>query len=185
MDTLMFFCLFFCFLFFFLCLAVYFVEDDGVLVDGSGGLVGELGWGPAEFFAESEVGDGWVGFLASDGSDKKAVSSLVNAHKLFTTWENNSPNGIGTPFSSPSNLSSVTGLLCGCSLSEAQIDSAWMAIKSLLCTCPEMGWYLVCFWMMRLRFAQVISWKTYLPAYSAPYSSPMFMVCLRMPFHLS
>ena len=81
----MFFCLFLHSLFFFLCLAVYLVEDNSVLVDDSGRLLGEFCGCPAEFFAESKVGDGWVGFLASDGSDKKAVSSLVNAHNPFTT----------------------------------------------------------------------------------------------------
>jgi hypothetical protein len=80
----MFFCLFFCFLSFFLCLLVYLVEDDGELVDGSGWLFGELVWGPSEFFAEAEVCDGWMGLLASDGADKKAVSSLVMAHRLLT-----------------------------------------------------------------------------------------------------
>src|SRR3989304_5425456 len=73
-STLMRFCLFFCFLSFFLCLAVYLVEDDGELVDGSGWLFCELVWGPSEFFAEAEVLDGWGWFLASDCAGKKAVS---------------------------------------------------------------------------------------------------------------
>jgi hypothetical protein len=184
MDTLMFFCLFLRFLFLFLCSTVYFVEDDCVLVDGSGRLLCELGWGPAEFFAETEVGDGWVGFLASDGSDKKAVSSRVSAHKPFTSCEKSSPSGIGMPSSSFSSFSRLSGMLGGCSLSEAHIVSACMAMKSLFCTCPVMGWYLVCFWMMRLRFAQVSSWKTYLPVYSTPYSVPMLTVSLRVEYQL-
>lgn len=46
--------------------------------------------------------------------------------------------------------------------------SAWIATKSLLMTSPVTLLYLVCFWMMRLRFAQVISLKRYVPAYSSP-----------------
>jgi hypothetical protein len=105
----MLFCLFFCFLSFFLCLAVYLVEDDGELVDGSGWLFCELVWGPPEFSAEAEVCDGWVWFLASDGADKKAVSSLVMAHRSLTILENNSPSGMEMPFSSPKSFSSVSG----------------------------------------------------------------------------
>jgi hypothetical protein len=124
MDTLMSFGFLFSFCFFFFGLAVYFVEDNGVLVDDSGGLACEFCWGPAEFFAEPKVGDGGMGFLAADGSDKKAVSSRVKAQRLLTTCENNSPNAMGTPFSSPNSRSSVTGLAAGCSLSDAQIVSA-------------------------------------------------------------
>jgi hypothetical protein len=180
----MLFCLFLRFSSFFLCLPVYFVEDDGELVDGSGWLLGELGWGPPEFFAEAEVRDGWVRFLASDGSDKKAVSSSVIAHKPLTILESSSPSAMGMPFSSPKSLSSVKGSWRGCSLSVAQIVSAWIAMKSLLTTCPETGWYRVCFWIMRLRFAHVSSWKTYLPAYSSPYSLPRLMVSVRILNHL-
>jgi len=54
----MLFCLSFCFSSFFLCLAVYLVEDDEELVDGSGGLSCELFGGPSELFAEAEVCDG-------------------------------------------------------------------------------------------------------------------------------
>jgi hypothetical protein len=125
---------------FFLCLPVYLVEDDGELVDGSGGLPRELSWGPTEFFAEAEVRDGWVGFLSSDGSDKKAVSSLVKAHRVLAILESSSPSRIGMPFSSPRSFSSVMGWFGGCCLSDAQMVSACMAMKSLLCTCPDMGW---------------------------------------------
>jgi hypothetical protein len=141
----MFFRLFLSFSPFFLCLAVYLVEDDGELVDGFGWLFCELVWGPPEFFAEAEVCDGWVRFLASDGADKKAVSSRVIAHRLLTSLENNSPSGTGMPFSSLNSFSSVKGSWGGCSLSAAQIVSAWIAMKSLLTTCPETGWYRVCF----------------------------------------
>jgi len=109
---------------FFLRLTVYLVEDDGELVDGSGWLFCELVWGPPEFFAEAEVCDGWVRLLASDGADKKAVSSRVMAHRPLTILENNSPSAIGTPFSSPKSFSSVIGVLGGCSLSAAQMVSA-------------------------------------------------------------
>jgi hypothetical protein len=78
-------------------------------LDGFGGLVGELGWGPSEFFAKPKVGDGGVGFLASDGSDKKAVSSRFTAQRSLTFLEKNSPNAMGTPSSSLSNLSNVNG----------------------------------------------------------------------------
>jgi hypothetical protein len=120
----MFFRLFLSFSPFFLCLAVYLVEDDGELVDGSGWLLCELVWGPPEFFAEAEVCDGWVRLLASDGADKKAVSSRVMAHRLLTILENNSPSAMGTPFSSPKSFSSVIGVLGGCSLSAAHMVSA-------------------------------------------------------------
>jgi hypothetical protein len=123
----------------FLCLAVYLVEDDGELVDSSGWLLGELVWGPPEFFAEAEVCDDWMRFLASDGADKKAVSSRVMAHKSLTIFENNSPSATGMPFSSPKSLSSVMGAWGGCSLSAAQMVSACIAMKSLLTTCPETG----------------------------------------------
>jgi hypothetical protein len=136
----MLFCLFLSFSSFFLCLAVYLVEDDGELVDGSGWLLCELGWGPPEFFAEAEVCDSWMWFLASDGADKKAVSSRVMAHKSLTILENSSPSAMGMPFSSPKSLSSVMGAVGGCSLSAAQMVSACMAMKSLLTTCPETGW---------------------------------------------
>jgi hypothetical protein len=136
----MLFCLFLRFSPFFLCLAVYFVEDDGELVDSFGWLPCKLGWGPPEFFAEAEVCDDWVRFLASEGADKKAVSSRVMAHKSLTILENNSPSAMGMPFSSPKSFSSVSGVLGGCSLSAAQIVSACIAMKSLLTTCPEMGW---------------------------------------------
>src|SRR4030042_4670572 len=71
-STLMLFRLFLRFSPLFLCLAVYLVEDDGELVDGSGGLPCELGRGPPEFFAEAEVCDGWVRVLGSVGGGKKA-----------------------------------------------------------------------------------------------------------------
>jgi hypothetical protein len=180
----MLFCLFLRFSSFFLCLLVYFFEDDGELVDGSGGLPCELVWGPPELFAEAEVCDGWVRFLTSDGADKKAVSSSVMAHKPLTILESNSPSAMGMPFSSLNSLSSVMGVFGGCSLSAAQMVSAWIAMKSLLTTWPEMGWYRVCFWIMRLRFAHVSSWKTYLPAYSSPYSVPRLMVSVRILNHL-
>jgi hypothetical protein len=136
----MFFCLLFCFFPFFLGLPVYFVEDDGELVDSFGWLPCKLGWGPPEFFAEAEVCDDWVRFLASEGADKKAVSSRVMAHKPLTTCESSSPRAMGIPFSSPKSLSSVSGVLGGCSLSAAQMVSACIAMKSLLTTCPETGW---------------------------------------------
>jgi hypothetical protein len=158
-ETLMLFCFLFSFSFFLFCLPVYLVEDNCVLVDDSGGLLCEFGWGPAEFFAETEVGDGGVGFLAADGADKKSVSSLESAQRPFTIWEKSSPNAIGTPFSSLRSLSSDTGFVSGCCLRAAQIVSACMAMKSLACTCPERGWYFVCFCIMRLRLAQVISLK--------------------------
>jgi hypothetical protein len=120
----MFFRLFLSFSPFFLCLAVYLVEDDGELVDGSGWLPCELGWGPPELFAEAEVCDCGVRFLASDGSDKKAVSSSVMAHRLLTIFESNSPSAMGTPFSSLNSFSSVKGSWGGCSLSAAQMVSA-------------------------------------------------------------
>jgi hypothetical protein len=94
---------------FFFSLQVYLVENDCEFVDGSGWLPCELGWGPPEFLAQSEVGDCWVGFLTSDGADKKAVSSLVKAHRLLAILDSNSPSGMGTPFSSASNRSSVMG----------------------------------------------------------------------------
>jgi len=125
---------------FFLCLSVYFVEDDGELVDGSGWLPSELGWSPPEFLAEAELCDGLVRSLASDGSDKKAVSSLVMAHKPLTALDKSSPSAIGTPSSSPSSFSSVNGLCEGCSFSAAHMVSACIAMKSLLSTCPDMGW---------------------------------------------
>jgi hypothetical protein len=109
---------------FFLCLAVYLVKDDGELVDDSGWLPCELVWGPPEFFAEAEVCDCWMWSLASDGADKKAVSSRVMAHKPLAILENNSPSAMGMPFSSPKSLSSVIGVLSGCSLSAAQMVSA-------------------------------------------------------------
>jgi hypothetical protein len=180
----MLFCLFLRFSSFFLCLPVYFVEDDGELVDGSGWLLCELVWGPPEFFAEAEVCDDWMRFLSSEGADKKAVSSLVMAHKPLTILESTSPSAMGMPFSSPKRLSSVMGAWGGCSLSAAQMVSACIAMKSLLTTCPETGWYRVCFWIMRLRFAHVSSWKTYLPAYSSSYSVPRLMVSLRILNHL-
>jgi hypothetical protein len=120
----MFFCLFLSFSSFFLCLAVYLVEDDGELVDGSGWLLCELGWGPPEFFAEAEVCDGWMRLLASDGADKKVVSSRVIAHKPLTILENNSPSAMGTPSSSPKSFSSVIGACGGCSLSATHMVSA-------------------------------------------------------------
>jgi hypothetical protein len=120
----MFFRLFLSFSPFFLRLAVYLVEDDGELVDGSGWLLCELVWGPPEFFAEAEVCDGWMWSLASDGADKKAVSSRVMAQRLLTILENNSPSGTGMPFSSPKSFSSVIGVLSGCSLSAAHMVSA-------------------------------------------------------------
>src|SRR3972149_5773962 len=91
---------------------------------------------------------------------------------------------MGMPFSSLSSLSSVKGMWGGCSLSAAQMVSACMAMKSLFSTCPDMGWYRVCFWIMRLRLAHVSSWKTYLPAYSLPYSVPSSTVSLRILNHL-
>jgi len=109
---------------FFLCLAVYLVEDGGELVDGSGWLFCELVWGPPEFFAEAEVCDGWMWPLASDGADKKAVSSRVMAHRLLTILESNSPSAMGMPFSSPKSFSSVKGSWGGCYLSAAQMVSA-------------------------------------------------------------
>src|SRR4030042_5114267 len=112
-STLMLFRLFLHFSSLFLCLAVYLVEDDGELVDGSGWLPCELGWGPPEFFAEAEVCDGWMRFLASDGADKKAVSSRVMAHKSLTILESSSPSGMGMAFSSPNSLSTVSGALGG------------------------------------------------------------------------
>jgi hypothetical protein len=153
-------------------------------VDDAGGLPCELGWGPPELFAEAEVRDCGVGLSALDCSDKKAVSSRDMAHKPLTTCESSSPSAMGTPSSSPNSFSSVIGVLAGCSLSAAQMVSAWMAMKSLLTTCPDKGWYRVCFWIMRLRRAQVSSWKTYLPAYSAPYSVPRLMVSVRILNHL-
>jgi hypothetical protein len=134
------FCLFLRFSLLLLCLVVYFVEDDGELVDDSGWLLGKLVGGPSEFFAEAEVGDCWMRLLSADGSDKKAVSSRVMAHKSLTILENNSPSGMGTPFSSLSSLSSVKGLCWGCSLSAVQMVSACIAMKSLLTTCPDRGW---------------------------------------------
>jgi hypothetical protein len=104
---------------FFLRLAVYLVEDDGELVDGSGWLFCELVWGPPEFFAEAEVCDGWVRLLASDGADKKAVSSRVMAHKPLAILESNSPSAMGMPFSSPKSFSSVMGACGGCSCTAA------------------------------------------------------------------
>jgi len=80
-----------------------------------------------------------VWLLASDGADKKAVSSLVMAHKPLTILESNSPSGMGMPFSSPSNFSSDMGVWGGCSLSDAHMVSACMAMKSLLSTCPDSG----------------------------------------------
>jgi hypothetical protein len=62
--------------------------------------------------------------LASDGADKKTVSSRVIAHKPLTILENNSPSAMGTPFSSPKSFSSVIGVLGGCSLSAAHMVSA-------------------------------------------------------------
>jgi hypothetical protein len=156
----MFSCLFLRFPLLLLRLAVYLVEDDCELVDGAGWLPCEFCWGPPEFFAEAEGGDCGVRLSASDCADKKAVSSRVIAHKLLTIRENNSPSAMGTPFSSPNSFSSVIGSPCGCSLSDAQMVSACMAMKSLFVTCPETGWYRVCFWIMRLRFAHVSSWKT-------------------------
>jgi hypothetical protein len=129
-----------CFHSLFLCLPVYLVEDDRELVHGPCWLSAELGWGPAEFFAEAEIRDGGVGLLSSDGADKKAVSSRVKAHKRLTTLESSSPNVIGMPFSSPRSFSSVIGSFGGCCLSAAQIVSACMAMKSLFCTCPDVGW---------------------------------------------
>jgi hypothetical protein len=111
----MFFRLFLRFSSLFLSLTVYFVEDDGELVDGSGWLPAELGWGPPELFAEAEVCDCGVRFLASDGADKKVVSSRVMAHKPLTTWESSSPNAMGTPFS----RSSQTVLKCSGRKAEA------------------------------------------------------------------
>jgi hypothetical protein len=81
----MFFRLFLCFSSFFLGLPVYFVEDDGELVDGAGWLPCELGWSPPELFAETEVRDCGVRLSAFDCSDKKAVSSRDIAHKPLTT----------------------------------------------------------------------------------------------------
>jgi hypothetical protein len=120
----MLFCLFLRFSPFFLRLTVYLVEDDCKLVDSSGWLLCELVWGPPEFFAEAEVRDGWMWFLASDGADKKAVSSRVMAHKSLTILENSSPSAMGMPFSSPKSLSRVMGAVGGCSLSAAQMVSA-------------------------------------------------------------
>jgi hypothetical protein len=125
---------------FFFSLLIYLVEDDGEFVDGSGWLPCKLGWGPPELLAQSEVGDCWVWFLASDGADKKAVSSLVKAHRLLAILDSNSPSGIGTPFSSASSLSSVMGWLGGCSFNEAQMVSACIAMKSLLSICPVVVW---------------------------------------------
>jgi len=159
---------------------VYFVEDNGELLDGFCWLPCEFCGEPSEFLAEAEVCDCRVGFLASDGADKKAVSSWVTAHRLLTTWESSSPRDTGMPFSSLKSFSSVIGAFGGCSLSDDQMVSACIAMKSLLRTCPDTGWYRVCFWMMRLRLAHVISWKTYLPAYSAPYSVPISTFSLRI-----
>jgi hypothetical protein len=120
----MFSCLFLRFFLLLLCLAVYLVEDDGELVDGSGWLPAELCWGPSELFAEAEAGDCWVRLSASDCADKKAVSSCVMAQRLLAIRLNNSPSAMGTPFSSPNSFSNVMGLLWGCSFSEAQMVSA-------------------------------------------------------------
>jgi hypothetical protein len=116
--------LFFSFSPFFLCLAVYLIKDDDELMDGSGWLPLELVGGPPEFFAEAEVCDGWMRLLASDGADKKVVSSRVMVHKPLTILENNSPSAMGMPFSSPKSFSSVMGAVGGCSLSAAQMVSA-------------------------------------------------------------
>jgi hypothetical protein len=169
---------------FFLCFTVYLVENNDEFVDGSGWLASEMVWGPPEFFAEAEVCDGWVWFLSSDCADKKAVSSRVIAHNPFTICESSSPRAMGMPFSSPNNFSNVIGDCGGCSFRDAQMVSACIAMKSLLCTCPDTGWYRVCFWIMRLRFAHVSSWKTYLPAYSAPYSGLISTFSLRILNHL-
>jgi hypothetical protein len=118
-------------------LTIYFVEDDGELVDGAGGLPAKLCWGPPELFAEAEVCDCGVRLFAFDDSDKKAVSSRVMAHKPLTTRESNSPSAMGTPSSSLNSFSSVIGALAGCSLSAAQMVSACIAMKSLLTTCPD------------------------------------------------
>jgi hypothetical protein len=136
----MFFCLFLRFSLLLFYLPVYLVEDDGELVDCAGGLPAKLCWGPPELFAEAEVRDRGVRLSAFDGSDKKAVSSRVMAHKPLTTRESSSPSAMGTPSSSPNSFSSVIGALAGCSLSAAQMVSAWMAMKSLLTTCPDKGW---------------------------------------------
>jgi hypothetical protein len=64
--------------------AVYFVKYDAELLDDFGGLLGELGGGPSEFFAEPKVGDGGVGFASADGADKKAASSLPTEQRRLT-----------------------------------------------------------------------------------------------------
>src|SRR4030042_450813 len=68
------------------------------------------------------------------------------------------------------------GLESGCPCKLAIIVSAWIAMKSLLSTSPDNLLYFVCFWIMRLRFAQVISPKTETTqqlqsAFSSPYAN--------------
>jgi hypothetical protein len=109
------------------------------LLDGSGWLLADLQWGPSEFFGEPEFCECWVGFASADGSDKKRCSSGAMLHNLLAIIEHISPSSIGMPSSSPNSLSSVIGLLAGCSLSEAQMVSAWMATKSLFTICPVIG----------------------------------------------
>lgn len=60
-------------------------------MDGSGWLPGDLVGGPSEFFAKPKVGEGPVGFAASDGLDKKRVSSLSSPQTLLAVLAINSP----------------------------------------------------------------------------------------------
>jgi len=125
-----------------------------------------------------------VRLVPSEGSDKKRCSSAVTPQSLLATFESSSPSSIDMPSSSPSSFSRVIGLWAGCSLRLAHMVSACMAVKSLLKICPVNGWYLVCFCIMRLRLAHVISEKTYLPAYSLPNLSSNSTFSCRVVNHL-
>jgi hypothetical protein len=113
-------------------LAIYLGQDEDELLDDSGWLPSDLQRGPTEFFCEPEFCEGWVGFAAADGSDKKRCSSAAMLHSLLTILEHISPSSIGMPSSSPNSFSKVIGLFAGCSLRLAHMVSAWMATKSLL-----------------------------------------------------